>query len=317
MSIEQQRPAHLDGQLRLTHQLDSYVELAFRGQPILRYVYVPETEPSESPKPYFHPLVTLGGNEVSIFRPYDHLWHKGLAMTMAQLSGQNFWGGPTYVPDRGYVRLPNNGRIVHRGWDRTACDETGLALAERLDWLTENGEYWIEENRQVTVSDVAPDAGYWALDLRFALTNRRGEALRFGSPTTEGRPLAGYGSLFWRGPRSFLGGKILAGDGLEGPEVMGKAAPWLAFVGRHDGSAATSTVLFVDHPDNPRYPNKWFVRNQPYACVSCSFMFDEEYFLAPGDTLSLTYRVVIADGDWSSERVEAYLASKGPRGAAR
>ena len=155
--------------------------------------------------------------------------------------------------------------------------------------------------------DISPNAGYWTLDLRFALTNRRGEVLRFGSPTTEGRPLAGYGSLFWRGPRSFLNGKILAGGGLEGPEVMGKAAPWLAFVGRHDGTAATSTVLFVDHPDNPRYPTKWFVRNQPYGCVSCSFMFDEEYYLPPEETLSLTYRVVIVDGEWSAERVEEYL----------
>ena len=37
--------------------------------------------------------------------------------------------------------------------------------------------------------------------------------------TTEGRPMAGYGSLVWRGPRSFLGGRILAGHGLEGPEL--------------------------------------------------------------------------------------------------
>lgn len=296
--------------LRLTHQIDDFVEVAYRDEPLLRYVYRPETTPSETPKPYIHPLRTLAGNEVSIFRPYDHPWHKGLAMTMAQLSGQNFWGGPTYVRDRGYVQLPNNGQIAHRSWDEIRGGSDGFALAERLDWISSEGETWIAEERRIASGEINPDDGYWSLDLRFALTNVRGEALRFGSPTTEGRPNAGYGGLFWRGPRSFLGGKILAAGGREGPEVMGQDEPWLAFVGRHDGNGATSTVLFLDDPSNPRYPTKWFVRNDPYACVSCSFMFDEEYPLAPGHTLRLTYHVVLADGTWSPERVEAYRHSR-------
>jgi hypothetical protein len=50
------------------------------------------------------------------------------------------------------------------------------------------------------------------------------------------RPMAGYGSLFWRGPRGFQHGTIQAVGGLEGPDIMGQAAPWLAFMGRHDGN---------------------------------------------------------------------------------
>jgi hypothetical protein len=291
--------------LRFTHRIGEAIELAHRDQVLLRYVYAPVTLASESPKPFFHPLRTLAGNLVTIFRPHDHLWHHGLAMTMAQLSGQNFWGGPTYVRDRGYVALPNNGRIVHQAWDDLRADAGGLAATERLTWISSEGEPWIAETRTLAVPAIVPDEGYWALDLSFALTNQRAEVLRFGSPTTEGRPLAGYGGLFWRGPRSFLRGTILAADGLAGPEVMGKAAPWLAFVGAHDGTGDTSTILFLDHPTNPRFPTKWFVRNDPYACVSGAFSFDEEYLLAPGDTLALTYRIVIADGGWPVERLEA------------
>lgn len=121
--------------------------------------------------------------------------------------------------------------------------------------------------------------------------------------------MAGYGGLFWRGPRSFLKGTILAGDGLEGPEVMGQAAPWLAFTGRHDGSGNGSTIIFLDHPQNPRYPTKWFVRNDPYACVSASFMFDQEYVLPPGQVLELRYRVVVACGAWSRAQIEAYASA--------
>ena len=131
----------------------------------------------------------------------------------------------------------------------------------------------------------------------FELTNIRGESLVFGSPTTAGRPMAGYGGLFWRGSRSFRDGSILASDDQAGPDVMGRSASWLAYTGKHDGTGDSSTLIFIDHPDNLRYPNKWFVRSTPFACASFAFMFDEEYELPADEALSLRYRIAIADGE--------------------
>ena len=292
--------------IKLTHTLHDCIELGYGEILLFRYVYEPKMEATESPKPYFHPLCTLAGNEVTLFRPYDHVWHKGLAMTSAHLSGENFWGGPTYVHGKGYVQLDNNGRIQHRAWEDIECNGDRVSLKERLEWITHKGETWISEERLINVNEIEAQRGYWSLDLRFSLKNVRGQPLIFGSPTTVGRPMAGYGGLFWRGPRSFLHGTVLAGGGLEGPEIMGKAAPWLAYIGRHDGTGGRSTILFLDHSGNPRFPNKWFIRNDPFAAVSCSFMFDEEYDLKEGDELVLNYRVVLIDGEWSREQVEAY-----------
>ncbi len=209
--------------------------------------------------------------------------------------------------DAGYVQLENNGRIQHDHWQEIACDDV-VRCTERLKWITYDGDTWIDEERQIVVSEIDAAGGYWSLDLSFQLVNVARQALVFGSPTTEGRPQAGYGNLFWRGPRSFLHGKILAGEGMEGPEVMGKAASWLAFTGWHDGNAEQSTLIFIDRPTNPRFPNKWFVRNEPYACVSCSFMFDEEYILQPDERLALAYRIVLASGAWSRAKIEEYMA---------
>jgi hypothetical protein len=88
---------------------------------------------------------------------------------------------------------------------------------------------------------------------------------------------------------------------------MGRTSPWLAYIGLDDGTGRGSTVLFLDSPTNVRFPGKWFVRNDPYACVSCSFMFDEEYPLESGEELALDYRVVVCDGAWSRERIEYYV----------
>src|SRR5260370_1413254 len=90
---------------------------------------------------------------------------------------------------------------------------------------------------------------------------------------------------------------------------IGKKSLWLAFTGRHDGNRDQSTLLFIDQPGNPRYPNKWFVRNDPYACVSCSFMFDEYYPLQPDEALKLAYRVGIGNGEWSRLQIEEYVAA--------
>jgi len=284
-----------------THLLGRHVEVRHRDRLLFRYVYEPDTPQAESPRPYFHPLRTLAGDTVTIFRPHDHRWHQGLSMTSANLSGENFWGGPTFLDGR-YAQLPNNGTIRHEAWE-------GMEplLVEHLAWVTEAGERWLEEKRAIGVAPVDGDADHWTLRLRFDLRNVAGRTLRLGSPTTEGRPMAGYGGLFWRGPRSFLNGKILAADGMEGPEVMGQPSPWLAFAGRHDGSDHASTLVFVDHPENPRHPTKWFVRSDPYGCVSCSFMFDEEYPLASCEDLALRYDIVVGTGEWSRERVESAI----------
>ena len=78
--------------LTLTHKVHDSLELHYQGQTLFRYVYEPNDAPMESPRPYFHPLRTLRGNEVTLLRPYDHLWHKGLSMTDSISQDKTFGG---------------------------------------------------------------------------------------------------------------------------------------------------------------------------------------------------------------------------------
>jgi len=50
------------------------------------YNYAPTYCPFEARKPYMHPIHTLAGNPITCYRPHDHVWHKGIQMTMAVLS---------------------------------------------------------------------------------------------------------------------------------------------------------------------------------------------------------------------------------------
>jgi hypothetical protein len=286
---------------RVERQADSLSVLAGDVE-LLRYVHDPVMDPFEGPKPYLHPVRTLAGDVVTGYRPHDHRWHKGIQMTASHVSGENFWGGGSYVRDRGYVDLPNVGTMRHEEFTEITADGERVHVAERLAWHTQGGEHWVDENRAFTVHDVAD--GSWALDFTTSLRNVRGVPLAFGSPTTNGRELAGYTGLFWRGPRSFTGGEIVASDGRGGEAMMGEPGHWLAYVGRHDEVDRASTLLFIDG-GNDR--TRWFVRADPFAAVNPSFAFFDELVLDPGDTLDLRYRIVVADSAWDRDRLEAYV----------
>ncbi|WP_395358615.1 PmoA family protein [Streptomyces sp. YH02] len=265
-----------------------------RGTDLFRYVHRPVMDPFEAPKPYLHPIRTLAGDVVTGYRPHDHRWHKGVQITASWVSGQNFWGGGTFLRGQGYVDLPNLGTMSSLAVS-AGTDHDRAVITEDLAWHTMAGEHWIDERRTLTARDVEADS--WTLEVTTALTNVHDTALRFGSPGTQGRELAGYSGLFWRGPRDFIGGDVI------GPG-MGEKGDWLAFVGTHDEVDRSSTLLFLDDPEAPC---QWFVRKEPIPAVNPSLAFDKELPLAPGDTLSRRYRIVVADGAWTLARLARHV----------
>lgn len=274
------------------------------GVELCRYIWRPDNVQLESPRPYLHPLRTLGGEVVSLYRPHDHVWHKGITLALPNVSETNFWGGPTYVRDHGYQRLDNNGSQIHLDFENTEVTDDAATVTENLRWDTQEGKAVLTERRRLGIR-LLSDA--WVLDFETTLTNIAGRTLEFGSPTTEGRPNAGYAGLFWRGPRSFNDGHVLAEGHPDDRDMMGETARWLAYIGKHDEVDTTSTMLFVDDNDTDE-PTKWFVRITPYACVCPAPFFDQVTSVADSDTLTLTYRVFVASGSWDRPRIERAVA---------
>jgi hypothetical protein len=297
--------------IRVSHLHGEHIAVAAaNGTEILRYVYRPDPDPFESRKPYAHPLRTLAGHTVTGYRPNDHRWHKGLQMTASHLSGQNFWGGNSYVHGEGYRRLPERvGSMRHDGFSAFTVRDDRLAVTEELTWVENGGEEWAREERGLTVHSVDEETGSWALDWSIRLTNTRSAPLVFGSPTTAGREMAGYTGLQWRGPRDFTGGTVFA-PGTDAEKLMGSQGPWLAFTTEHDEVDAHSTVVFAHAPENEVavHESHWFVRSEPFPTVAFSWAFFDEFALAPGESFGYRYRVVIADGAWDTERVAEHLA---------
>ena len=258
------------------------VQLCCDGRPVARYVWDPQLPAAVSPRPYLHPVTTLGGTTVTGFMPDDHVHHLGASIAVPVLNQANFWGGRTYVAGRGSVRLDNHGRQRHSRW----LHRSGDRLVQELDWTGRDGDLLAREERSLTVRPVAATA--WLLRVGFALRSSTGHPLTIDSPGARGRAGAGYGGFFWRAPagleRVHAFGRGRSGD------VHGSREPWVVLTGRRPG-AATWTLVFMAGVGDP-----WFVRSGDYAGVCSAIAWDRPLVIAADGVLSRRLSVLVADG---------------------
>jgi len=255
---------------------------------VASYVVAPELDVRVGPRPYLHPVRTLGGVPVTDALPRDHPWHLGVSVSMAEVDDTNLWGGRTYVRDQGYTWLADHGRIVHAGW-LPAAD----GFAERLTWQDPAGSTLLTERREVAARP-APEG--WRLDFGYELTAARQVSL--GSPATHGRPGgAGYGGFFWRATAGPAAAFTEAYDGEE--KVNGSVEPWVAVT-----VAGAYTLVFEGLAGDDR----WFVRTDDYVGVCAALAFERAVSLPAGGTLRRRLRVLVADGVLSRDQVRAAVS---------
>ncbi|MER7107581.1 PmoA family protein [Streptomyces sp. NPDC000229] len=267
------------------------------GRPVARYLHRPDIGLRLSPRPYLHPVTTLGGAPVTEERPEDHPHHLGVSVAVPDVAGHNFWGGRTFVRDQGPTELDNHGVQHHEGWKLRDPD----GFVEDLSWRAEGREL-LRECRTVAATGLTPAA--WALDFTFALTNPGPEPLSIGSPATNGRPGAGYGGFFWRAPRApralrpsrvphapeeATAPGVFTAEAEGETSVHGRVADWLALTGRD------WTLVFAGATEETR-KDPWFVRTGEYPGVGSSLAWERRLALPAGATVVRRVVTVVADG---------------------
>ncbi|MDQ7905400.1 PmoA family protein [Phytohabitans sp. ZYX-F-186] len=265
------------------------VSLRLGERPVAEYAWQPRLPETVSPRPFLHPVRTLGGTEVTESMPADHLHHLGVSVAVADVGGANFWGGRTFVPGRGPVHLPNHGTQRHHRW--TTRDAS--SVHHELRWIGPAGTDLVRERRRIAALPVNDRA--WALDFGFELTNVTGEPLAFASPATNGRPGAGYGGFFWRARRGDRRIHVLGPDRTGERRLHGQRTAWLALSG---ADTDPWTLIFV-----PGQADLWFVRSRDYAGVGSALAWDQPLVVGSGSALRRRIITVVADGRLRSREV--------------
>ncbi|MFF1506820.1 PmoA family protein [Streptomyces sp. NPDC058326] len=252
------------------------------GRTVAHYLTRPDLALDHSPRPYLHPVTTLGGRPVTETVPVDHPHHLGAGVAVPDVEGHNFWGGRTFVRDRGSVELDNHGVQRHDGFK--LCDPDGFV--EELSW-TASGERLLREHRTVAATALTDSA--WVLDLTFSLTNVSGRDLSVGSPATNGRPGAAYGGFFWRAPKEATAPVVFGADADGEEAVHGARSDWVALAGEG------WTLVFAGATARTR-EDPWFVRAAEYPGVGSSLAHGERLAVADGETFVRRVVTVVADG---------------------
>jgi hypothetical protein len=238
-------------------------------------------------------VTTLAGATVTELSPADHLHHLGVGVAVPDVEGHNFWGGRTYVRDRGPTELDDHGAQRHGSFQLRDPD----GFVEELRWMA-SGRELLRERRTVAATELTAHA--WALDFTFSLTNVCGAALSIGSPATNGRPGAAYGGFFWRARKEDRAPDVFTADTEGEAAVHGARADWLALAG------AGWTLVFAGATDVTRC-DPWFVRTAEYPGVGSSLAFAERLPVPAGETVVRRIVTVVADGRLGRDEAAALV----------
>ncbi|MFE7632258.1 DUF6807 family protein [Kocuria sp. NPDC057446] len=274
--------------------------IVLRGREVAQVRTGADIAPTSSPRPFLHPVRTLGGTTVTDQQPLDHVWHLGVGTALQDVDGHNFWGGRTYTrEERRYVWRADHGRV-----DRVAAHQAEDRLDEELAWTGPDGTAVLTEQRRWTFRPVHEHA--WELGLRFRLAPAGAHPVRLGSPGSNGRVGGGYGGFFWRLP-ACPDADVFTAEAAGEDAVHGSTAPWLAFAADFAGRPATLVLRRGDDSADP-----WFVRHAGYPGVGLALAWDTAVTTTTERPVEREVRVLVVDGRLDAAAVEELLA-----GAAR
>lgn len=249
----------------------------------------------DAPRPFVHPLTTPAGAVLSVEAPADHPWHHALWFTIKFVNGENFW--------EEYGEFGTLRTLTIE--ESPSGDDTVSETTARIEWIAPDGSTpRLHETR--TIRTEAIDAAAYAIDWIETIEAPVDTVLDRTPFTTWG----GYGGLTLRGAPDWTDTSIRLDDGIERERCLGEPSPWLSIEGATPVGRAG--VKAFDHPDNPRAPSPWYAstRADTYGegwanFVNAAFLWNEPLAIGAGVPLSLRYRLIVHDGPWAVERIEA------------
>ncbi len=225
--------------------VDKKLRVMINGKLFTEYNY------QDVPRPFFYPVVGPTGAPVTRNWPMkdinpdeakDHVHHKSLWFTHGQINGHDFWGDGR-----------NAGKVVH---DKFLKVSSGVDVGE----IVSTNKY-VARDGTVVCTDTRTHKFYNTADGRimdFEITIHASNGKVTMGDTKEG-------SMAIRlTPTMRLKGKVGKGhivnsEGQTDDSTWGKRAAWCDYYGPVEGR--TVGVAIFDHPDNPKHPTWWHVRN--------------------------------------------------------
>jgi len=250
---------------------------------------------------YFHPLCGLDGEILTQDFPSDHFHHRGL-----------FWAWPeTIALGRKFDTWGLSTAAQHpQRWEGTGggSEPAVIEIEQYSHFKDDPGTPILGEKLLVTVHHA--DDVHRAIDFVLTLTNLTDKDIVLQGQDDGNKGYGGFNIRpdATRKPFRFIGanGRITS-DRLEEP------SPWagVSFAREPGRRTPRSGYALFQHPANPGYPHPGYLLRH-FGFLGQSWPHREAHTLAPGDEVTLRYRVLVHRHDSRmanvAEAFEAYEA---------
>lgn len=288
------------------------VRIEVNGELLTEYCY------KGAPHVYFYPVLGPGGVPLSRNWPmkdvegeeHDHKHHRSLWFSHGRVNGVDFWS-----------EEPKAGKIEHEKFYEIKSGSDEGVIRSKCRWVAPGGEIICTDERTFRV--YRRPGGEKMFDFDVTLKAPGDKELILGDTKEGSMAIRVNEKLRVALPKKQVGtGKIITSEGIQDADAWGKRAKWVDYHGPLDGK--TFGIAILDHPQNPRHPTTWHVRDYGLFAVNPFGLHDFDkanppgtgnLVVAPGKTVTFRYRFVLHEGDEKqakiAERFAEYAAGSG------
>ncbi len=292
-------------------QLEDRLRVEIDGQLFTEYFF------KDVPRPYCYPIIGPGQAAMTRNWPmkntpneeHDHPHHRSFWFAHGSVNGQDFWS-----------EEKNFGKTVLERFTGIKSGKQFGEIKSKNDWVAHDGTLVCTDDRTLRIYEPA-SSDERMFDFEITLHASHGEVTL--GDTKEGTMAIRLAeTMRLTGPVGQ--GHIVNSAGVRDGQTWGKRADWCDYYGPVDGKIVG--VAIFDHPENPRHPTWWHVRDyglfaaNPFGRHDFEKLSDKtagNLTIPAGGDLTFRYRFYLHRGDEKqarvAERYQEYVAGKSPR----
>lgn len=278
-------------------ELTNRLRIEINGRLFTEYYF------KDVPRPYCYPLI--GPGEFAMTRnwpmqntpdeEHDHPHHRSLWFTHGEVNGHDFWS-----------EEKSFGKIVHERFDEVKSGKAAGVIKSRDKWVAADGTVVCTDERTLRIYKPAHPQER-VFDLEVTIHASHGE-LTFGDSKEGTMAIRLAETIRLKGKVGH--GHIVNSAGARDDATWGKRADWCDYYGPVEGK--TVGVAIFDHPQNPRHPTWWHVRD--YGLFAANPFGQHEFeklpdktagnlTIAAGQSLTFRYRFYLHEGNNEQAKV--------------
>ena len=255
------------------------------------------------PRPYCYPLIGPGDAAMTRDWPmkntpgeeHDHPHHRSLWFAHGAINGHDFWSEQKAF-----------GKTVHEDFLEVKSGKQEGVIRSRNKWVAADGTVVCTDERTLRFYNPGR-ANERLFDFEITLKASNGE-LTFGD-TKEGTMAVRLAETM-RLKGKVGKGHIVNSAGVRDGQTWGKRAEWCDYYGPVEGK--TVGIAIFDHPQNPRHPTWWHVRDYGLFAANPFGQHDFEslpdktagnLIVPAGKSVTFRYRFYLHEGDDQQAKV--------------